>query len=481
MQRRDFIKACAALGVSASTFSASELLAGGGDGGLSPLLMDAVREPMGPPRRLFINVIAHGGWDSTMLTDPKANEYIKDDGTNKGPINNFTYQNPNMIKQAGNIVYPDYTYTDTNSGSVFNWKDDFFAKHRHRLLVLNGISTGTGNHFTGIKNSGSGIKRQQHPSLGALHAHSRMPAGAMSYISYGKYDETRKLVPLTRINNEDILFKATRPNSITPTYAGSDNYHGTGVLDFIRNARQARAQRLQAQATLPKSMRNLEMLGAAQLSGPQLEVLLDHYPNPGQIIPYGTFSYALKRQARMAIAAYKAGLCTSANLFLTGFDTHSDHDDNHLKKMATLLAGVDFLIEEALAQDVYDEMVVLVSSEFTRTPYYNATNGKDHWTSNSALLFGAGIVGNRVMGQTNEQLVGCDSSGDALEYNGSGSNQPITMEAVHYALRQHLQVDHSLQTKFPLSDPGITGYSRADFFPSPPTPPGPIPVERRDA
>jgi hypothetical protein len=494
MQRRDFIKACAALGVSASTFSSSELLADGGHGGLSPLLSDAVRGPMGPPRRLFINVIAHGGWDTTMLTDPKDHNYIHKPGTSqeedRGPINNLTCgPAPTIeIEQAGNIVYPDYTYTHSNSGAVFNWKDDFFAKHKQRLLVLNGIATGTGNHFTGIKNSGSGIKRQQHPSLGALHARSRMPTGAMSYISYGKYDETRKLVPLTRINNEDTLFKATRPNVLAPSYTGSANFHGTGVLDFIRNARQARAQRLEAQATLPKTARHLEMLGAAQLSGPQLETLMDHYPSTAQIaagdfadILSADFAKALKKQARMAIAAYKAGLCTSANLFLSSFDTHANHDVNQLKKMATLLAGLDFLIEEALAQGVYQEMVVLVNSEFTRTPYYNATNGKDHWTSNSALLFGAGIVGNRVMGQTDEQLVGCDTSGTRLTYDNDPSNQPITMEAVHYALREQLQVEQSLRTKFPLSDPSITGYARADFFPPPPPPPGPVPLGHSEA
>jgi len=39
-----------------------------------------------------------------------------------------------------------------------------------------------------------------------------------------------------------------------------------------------------------------------------------------------------------------------------------------------------------------------------RTPKLNVTHGKDHWPVGSAMLFGAGVAGNRVVGATDDKL-----------------------------------------------------------------------------
>ena len=39
-----------------------------------------------------------------------------------------------------------------------------------------------------------------------------------------------------------------------------------------------------------------------------------------------------------------------------------------------------------------------------RTPKLNANRGKDHWPVTSTLVYGAGVRGGRVLGQTNDQL-----------------------------------------------------------------------------
>jgi uncharacterized protein (DUF1501 family) len=45
-----------------------------------------------------------------------------------------------------------------------------------------------------------------------------------------------------------------------------------------------------------------------------------------------------------------------------------------------------------------DSTVVVVLSEMGRTPNLNSFNGKDHWPYTSALLIGAGLTGDRVIG-----------------------------------------------------------------------------------
>jgi uncharacterized protein (DUF1501 family) len=49
-------------------------------------------------------------------------------------------------------------------------------------------------------------------------------------------------------------------------------------------------------------------------------------------------------------------------------------------------------------------VVVVVGSDFGRTPSYNAGNGKDHWSITSMLAFGKGIPGDRVVGATDEHF-----------------------------------------------------------------------------
>ena len=42
-----------------------------------------------------------------------------------------------------------------------------------------------------------------------------------------------------------------------------------------------------------------------------------------------------------------------------------------------------------------DQIVVVVGSEFARTPGYNGGNGKDHWPITSMIVMANGIDGNR--------------------------------------------------------------------------------------
>jgi uncharacterized protein (DUF1501 family) len=53
-----------------------------------------------------------------------------------------------------------------------------------------------------------------------------------------------------------------------------------------------------------------------------------------------------------------------------------------------------------------DEVVVVALSEFGRTPLVNGSGGKDHWPYNSAMVVGSGVRGNRMIGRTDDGLIG---------------------------------------------------------------------------
>ena len=93
----------------------------------------------------------------------------------------------------------------------------------------------------------------------------------------------------------------------------------------------------------------------------------------------GDLYNTLRRQAQLAVLAFKTGVAVSADLWLGGFDTHADHDPDHEWLLGNLTDSVDFLWEYAEEHGVADRLVVVIGSDFGRTNFYNAQSGKDHW------------------------------------------------------------------------------------------------------
>jgi uncharacterized protein (DUF1501 family) len=86
------------------------------------------------------------------------------------------------------------------------------------------------------------------------------------------------------------------------------------------------------------------------------------------------------------------------------WDTHALNDIDQGPLFEGLFAGLQAL-REALATTpapeggmLGDNAVVVVLSEMGRTPALNSAGGKDHWPYNSAMLWGTGVVGGRVIG-----------------------------------------------------------------------------------
>ncbi|MCB9741440.1 MAG: DUF1501 domain-containing protein [Alphaproteobacteria bacterium] len=82
-----------------------------------------------------------------------------------------------------------------------------------------------------------------------------------------------------------------------------------------------------------------------------------------------------------------------------------------------------------------EETVVVVLSEMGRTPTINDSLGRHHWPWTSALLFGAGVAGGRVIGGYDDQLQGMGvdfASGEARE--GGPAVTPEALGATLLAL-----------------------------------------------
>ncbi len=119
--------------------------------------------------------------------------------------------------------------------------------------------------------------------------------------------------------------------------------------------------------------------------------------------------WELEGQMAGAFLALASGLSPYVTVVPPGnFDTHSNHLTQHKALMRKTATAIATLIGEMQAtpdpsnssKNLLETTTVLITSEFVRTPKFNAAAGTDHWQSASAILMGAGVVDGALLGAT---------------------------------------------------------------------------------
>lgn len=416
--RRDFLKLAAASGLSV-------LVPGGAARG-----QEAELKP--GPFWLFFHAV--GGWDPTMLCDPKG---LGEPGEGR-PVNRF---GSDTIGEVGDLRYAPLA----GHGA-------FFERHAHRLMVINGIDTATLDHTVGIRHIFSGKQAQGYPSLAALVAAAQVQGRPMGYLSFGGYDETADVVARTRLGAAGVIGRVAWPNSVAGDPDG-DTFHSRATYRRILMAQQGRRPWLEQEYALPKAHRALGQLFAARSSENEVANLAEQ-------LTMGLQGDPLQRQVQLSLASFKAEIARTANLTLAGFDTHGAHDQRQTAVMTQLVRAIDYAWTEAEAKGLADDLIVVVGSDFARTPGYNAGAGKDHWSITSMLLMGKGIPGGRVLGKTSYHQAPYRLDPATLapidEENPPDPEEERGVRLhpghVHRALRElgGVQADPQLRARFPL-------------------------------
>jgi uncharacterized protein (DUF1501 family) len=400
MDRRTFLRCAAAAGltVTASPFVARRARAS---------------EPWVGPYWMFIH--ASGGWDPTMLCDPKGrvNELDPD------PVNTF------YVDEIGETGPFRYAPVDGHAA--------FFERFRDDLLVINGIDTQTNSHETGTRFTWSGKMDPGTPALSALIAAAPANRPSLSYLTHGGYDLTGALVAPTRLPDTSAVLEIAYPERTSSNDPDSELFTPT-LMETLHTARTSRLQRQLDAATLPREKAAMSMLMEARSGDGELTRLAEVLPSS-----LDNSNNGLIRQAQVSLACFKAGVSVTASLSSGGFDTHGDHDRSHTPSMQRIVEAVSFIYDEAERQDIADQLIVVVGSDFGRTPWYNATNGKDHWSITSMMMMGPGIQGGRVIGATDPRQVPLPVNPNTLALDEGGIR--ITPGHIHAALRELAGID----------------------------------------
>lgn len=127
---------------------------------------------------------------------------------------------------------------------------------------------------------------------------------------------------------------------------------------------------------------------------------------------------------------------------LNGWDTHINNHEGHAKQNAILDPALSALIHGLKERDLYDDTILLVGTEFGRTPELNLTEGRDHWPHGfSVLLGGGGLRSGIAIGET-------DPSGESKD-----PSDPIRVEDIHATILHQLGVEYEFELDTPIGRP----------------------------
>jgi uncharacterized protein (DUF1501 family) len=114
---------------------------------------------------------------------------------------------------------------------------------------------------------------------------------------------------------------------------------------------------------------------------------------------YGSHDFG--RHCLLARRLLEAGV-TFVKVSHAEYDTHHENFDFHIEQMGEFDRTFATLIDDLARRGLLETTLVVVMSEFGRTPTINRNYGRDHWSRAwSVVVAGCGLKGGAVVGKTN--------------------------------------------------------------------------------
>ncbi len=370
---------------------------------LNPQIVQAA--PTFPPARKLIWINMSGGWDILETTDPKP--------SSSGGVD--------MIYDWGQAQ----TLVGGDGTKIGRWMPNIAAMGQD-VLVVRGMAMGTTSHEagsvymdTGILSNAGRVNAASIPSIIASESIATIPliqlnGGSDPMIDRGLLNQ----VSVVRAGNLDLY------RSMYPTEAALIE-RKRQMLIYLRES----IARVRAQTGNNDRVEDLEAAESkltAQFAGDvgsKLSLSVEDSQDFSRCTSNGRANGTSDAFA-LATKLVVNDLVTTVNLGIGGFDTHA----NQTMRMQPIVEMADKLVRTMcdklrLAGKLNSTLIVLYS-DFGRTPKINGSNGRDHWPVGGAMMIGGGIAGGRAVGSTNANLLAenINLSSGAIQANGEQIN-----------------------------------------------------------
>ncbi len=273
------------------------------------------------------------------------------------------------------------------------------AQQMHRLALVRSINTKNNDHGKGKYQMTHGRNRTpaaDYPHLGAVCAKSLSPLdnplpGFIRIPGGGRGNDAAYLGP----KYASIGIKGEPPqNSARPKGL-------TEATDQLRNSFRRRANdRFSSRRRTAETDVYTYSYEQAQQLMKRREIFDVSKEPPKDHERYGKYDFG--RHMLMARRLLENGI-TFVQTSHSNYDTHNENFNFHLEQLGEFDRSFAALVDDLADRGMLESTLVVVMSEFGRTPRINQYYGRDHWgTAWSVCLGGARIQAGAVIGKTNK-------------------------------------------------------------------------------
>lgn len=344
----------------------------------------------------------------------------------------------------GELVDRDLNLNGAQMAANLFAYDAFVCLYADQLRVLNGVDNRTNSHATGTMYADTGSMAMGYPDFSALYAAVKGADRPLAWMSDGGGNsDSAGLVARSETGNADYFDILGNPQG--------------GVTDVFKTQLDAAAaQRKQMQTqreNLPMREHYQDQLYLVREKGVEFADVATRINNPTDPAEQAIDADAnsgRRRHMRVAVAGFATGMASSMQVGFGGFDTHGDHDNRHFTRIRDVLVDLHFLFRALDAYGVRSQTTVIVGSDFGRTPWYNAGNGKDHWSVTSYMLMGNGVNGGTQINATNGLVEAKNVDSSTLAPVESGGIR-MTASHVHKKMRDLAGISNEpMALEFPI-------------------------------
>jgi hypothetical protein len=279
----------------------------------------------------------------------------------------------------------------------------FTAKQMHRIALVRGVNTAEDEHGRGATIMLTGRRTEpgiEYPHLGAVAAKLLGPESA-------SLPGHIQILPKGNggFGKQDAAF-------LGPRYASVSLGDGKPPAELNRPAglsdsadRQREEFRKKLNDRFAKSRRSAateaynESFDQAERVFRQSGVFDVEKEDPRLADKYGRHDFG--RHLLLARRLLESGV-TYVKVSHSNYDTHHENFDFHIEQLGEFDRPFAALLDDLADRGMLESTLVVVMSEFGRTPRINDRYGRDHWSKAwSVALAGCGIKGGAVVGKSN--------------------------------------------------------------------------------
>jgi len=282
----------------------------------------------------------------------------------------------------------------------------YTAQQMHRLSLIRSINTRENNHARGKYLMTRGRRQEQttdYPHLGAVTA--KMLSSAESLPGFIHLESGRVLGGNPSPGGQDAAYLGPRYASVVidDGRPPKNTRRPQGLSAQADQARRAFRRRLNQRFSQRRSAATeaytYSFEQAAQLMKQRVIFDVSRESQQDQA-RYGQQGFA--RNCLLARRLLEHGI-TCVKLTHSNYDTHNENFNFHLEQLGEFDRPFATLLDDLAQRGLLEHTLVIVMSEFGRTPQINQKLGRDHWgTAWSIALAGCGIQTGAVIGKTNK-------------------------------------------------------------------------------